>query len=42
MDDRFALTAAVTETVEAFIARIRVLTPMEAEEAGSVARQLPF
>ena len=33
MDDRFALLAAVTETVEAILARIRVLTPMEEEGA---------
>ena len=31
MDDRFALLAAVTETVEAILARIRVLTPTEEE-----------
>ena len=29
MDDRFALLAAVTETVETIIARIRGLTPTE-------------
>ena len=34
MEDRFALLAAVTETVEAIIARIRVLTPTEEEGAG--------
>ena len=31
MDDRFALLAAVTETVEAILARIRVLTATEGE-----------
>ena len=35
MDDRFELLAAVTETVEAIIARIRVLTATEEEELGS-------
>ena len=35
MDDRFALLAAVTETVEAIIARIRVLTPTEADESAA-------
>ena len=35
MDDRFELLAAVTETVAAIIARIRVLTATEEEELGS-------
>ena len=35
MDDRFALLAAVTETVEAIIARIRVLTATEADESAA-------
>ena len=39
LDDRFALLAAVPETVEAIIARIRVLTPAEEEEAGSEAEK---
>lgn len=39
MDDRFALLAAVTETVEAIIARIRVLTPMEEEGADPEAEK---
>ena len=34
MDDRFELLAAVTETVEAIIARIRALTATEEEELG--------
>ena len=39
MDDRFELLAAVTETVEAIIARIRVLTATEEEELGSETGQ---
>ena len=39
MDDRFALLAAVTETVEAIIARIRVLTATEGEEAAPEAEK---
>ena len=35
MDDRFALLAAVTETVEAIIARIRALVATEEAELGS-------
>ena len=35
MDDRSALLAAVTETVEAIIARLRVLTATEEEDLGS-------
>ena len=39
MDDRFALLAAVTETVEAIITRIRVLTAPEAEAAAPEAEK---
>ena len=35
MDDRFALLAATAETVEAILARIRVLVATEEEELGS-------
>ncbi len=35
LDDRFALLAAATETVATILARIRVLTAMEAEELGA-------
>ena len=39
MDDRFALLAAVTETVEAILARIRVLIPTEEEGADPEAEK---
>ena len=39
MDDRFALLAEVTETVETIIARIRVLTAPEAEKPDESAAE---